>query len=101
MLWCRFIGHRIGEQVNGQYVSTNDWKFLVYMHVFGLSSSFSLELFYLHTEYLSYVVAMGVINIKYGIVFPAFTYKLIIILKPEIKSSNKNAMRGGIVLLHY
>jgi hypothetical protein len=71
------------------------------MHGVGLSSSISLLFVYLNTECLSCVAAMEVIHLKYQIMFPAFTRKLIIILKREIKSSNKNATRGSIVLLHY
>jgi len=47
------------------------------------------------------VVAIEVINIKFRLVFLAVICKLIIILKSEINSTNKNVMRGRIVLLHY
>lgn len=57
--------------------------------------------FYLHKGNLNCVVAIKVISMTFRLVFPAVTCKLIILLKSEIESSNKNAMRGRIVLLHY
>jgi len=47
------------------------------------------------------VVTFEVINNKFRLVLLAVTCNLIIILKSEIESGNKNAMRGRIFLLHY